>query len=157
MPALLQPLERGVDCGLLSGPAPAVADPGANLVRCGMPRIRVVPLVGPSALLLALSLGMNGQRFAFTVTCRSTGARVAAVARPGTRIGATGSAQMFIETPYRTTRSSAQSSKLWGRHSHLCRERPHGDHRIHRHASGFAMEARASAPRAQTDGVSALP
>ncbi len=66
--ALLAPLKQGRDVGLMSeAGCPGVADPGANLValahRSG---IRVVPLVGPSSLLLALmASGLDGQRFAF--------------------------------------------------------------------------------------------
>ena len=70
-----QPLLQGADAALMSeAGCPAVADPGALLVRaahrCG---IRVVPHVGPSAILLALmASGFNGQRSLFTVICRST-------------------------------------------------------------------------------------
>ena len=65
---LLAPLLAGNDVGLLSeAGCPAVADPGANLVALAQREgIRVVPLIGPSSLLLALmASGLNGQRFAF--------------------------------------------------------------------------------------------
>ena len=65
---LLEPLRAGHDVGLLSeAGCPAVADPGANLVALAQQEgIRVVPLIGPSSLLLALmASGLNGQRFAF--------------------------------------------------------------------------------------------
>ncbi|MCE1181684.1 MAG: SAM-dependent methyltransferase, partial [Rhodocyclales bacterium] len=65
---LLEPLRAGHDVGLLSeAGCPAVADPGANLVAAAQHEgIRVVPLIGPSSLLLALmASGLNGQRFAF--------------------------------------------------------------------------------------------
>jgi 16S rRNA (cytidine1402-2'-O)-methyltransferase len=68
LPELLAPLLEGRNCGLLSDAGcPAVADPGAALVRHAHARgVRVVPLVGPSAVLLALmGSGLNGQRFAF--------------------------------------------------------------------------------------------
>ena len=68
MQALRAPLPAGRDVGLMSeAGCPAVADPGAALVRLAHQHgIRVVPLVGPSSLLLALmGSGMNGQRFAF--------------------------------------------------------------------------------------------
>ena len=64
---LLAPLRSGHDVGLLSeAGCPAVADPGANLVALAQQEnIRVVPLIGPSSLLLALmASGLNGQRFA---------------------------------------------------------------------------------------------
>ena len=65
---LLAPLLAGWDIGLLSeAGCPAVADPGADLVALAQQAgIRVVPLIGPSSLLLALmASGLNGQRFAF--------------------------------------------------------------------------------------------
>lgn len=65
---LLKPLLAGKNVGLLSeAGCPAVADPGADLVKLAhLHNIRVVPLVGPSAILLALmASGLNGQRFVF--------------------------------------------------------------------------------------------
>ena len=68
LPALLEPLLAGQDAGLISeAGVPAVADPGANLVRLAHARgIQVRPLVGPSSLLLAvMASGLSGQNFAF--------------------------------------------------------------------------------------------
>ena len=68
LPNLLIPLLKGADGGLLSeAGCPAVADPGAKLVRLAHQRnVSVVPLVGPSSILLALmASGLNGQHFAF--------------------------------------------------------------------------------------------
>ncbi len=65
---MLAPLLAGHDVGLLSDAGcPAVADPGARLVEAAHAAgVRVVPLVGPSSLLLALmGSGLNGQKFAF--------------------------------------------------------------------------------------------
>ncbi len=65
---LLQPLEQGVDIGVMSeAGCPAVADPGALLVRFAHDKgFKVRPLVGASSLLLALmASGLDGQRFAF--------------------------------------------------------------------------------------------
>jgi 16S rRNA (cytidine1402-2'-O)-methyltransferase len=102
---LLRPIEAGVDCGLLSeAGCPAVADPGAALVRRAHALgIRVVPLVGPSALLLALmASGLNGQRFAFhgylPVERTARAKKLTDLENESERIGV---AQMFIETPYR--------------------------------------------------------
>ncbi len=66
--ALLDPIAGGRDGGLLSeAGVPAVADPGANLVRLAHARgVTVRPLVGPSSILLAvMGSGLNGQSFAF--------------------------------------------------------------------------------------------
>ena len=68
LPGFLAPAEDGEDVGLLSDAgAPGVADPGARLVRLAHERgIRVVPLVGPSAILLSImASGLNGQSFTF--------------------------------------------------------------------------------------------
>ena len=68
LPGFLAAAERGEDVGLLSDAgAPGVADPGAAVVRIAHARgIPVVPLVGPSAILLSLmASGMNGQSFVF--------------------------------------------------------------------------------------------
>lgn len=66
--ALIQPLLKGLDLGLMSEAGlPAVADPGSEIVAAAhRANIRVVPMVGPSSLMLALmASGMNGQRFLF--------------------------------------------------------------------------------------------
>ena len=101
--ALLAPLLAGEDCGLMSeAGCPAVADPGAALVRRAHESgIRVVPLVGPSSVLLALmASGMNGQRFAFhgylPVDKTPRASTIKAL-----EAQAAGATQIFIETPYR--------------------------------------------------------
>ena len=105
LPALLAPLLEGEDCGLLSeAGCPAVADPGADLIRLAHARgVRVVPLVGPSAILLAvMACGLNGQQFAFHGYLPVDGAararRLRELEDESTRSGA---AQVFIEAPYR--------------------------------------------------------
>ena len=104
-PELLLPLQNGQDCGLLSeAGCPAVADPGAMLVRCAHGRgIRVTPLVGPSAILLALmASGLNGQRFAFhgylPVEREKRRKKLRELESESQRADRT---QIFIETPYR--------------------------------------------------------
>ena len=103
--ALCAPLEHGVDCGLVSeAGCPAVADPGAKLVRrAHAAGIRVVPLVGPSSLLLAvMASGLNGQRFAFQgylpVDRATRTKRLTELERESAQGDIT---QAFIETPYR--------------------------------------------------------
>jgi 16S rRNA (cytidine1402-2'-O)-methyltransferase len=102
---LLAPALRGEDLGLISDAGcPGVADPGALLVaaahRAG---VAVIPLVGPSAVLLALmAAGMNGQAFDFHGYLPAKPApRDAALRRLDQAVARTGATQIFIETPYR--------------------------------------------------------
>ena len=103
--ALLAPLRDGIDVGLLSDAGcPGVADPGAVLVAAAHASgFRVVPLVGPSAILLALmAAGMNGQSFAFHGYLPvKADARAAALRHLEAESRAKAQAQLFIETPYR--------------------------------------------------------
>lgn len=103
--SLLEPALNGFDCAVLSeAGCPAVADPGAGLVRLAHARgVKVAPLVGPSALLLALmASGMSGQHFAFhgylPVNAQERARRLTALETESERGGVT---QMFIEAPYR--------------------------------------------------------
>ena len=105
VPQLLQPALNGEDLGLLSDAGcPGVADPGALLVaaahRAG---VRVVPLVGPSAVLLALmAAGMNGQQFAFHGYLPvAQEARIKALMALDDAVARSGVTQIYIETPYR--------------------------------------------------------
>lgn len=102
---LIAPLLAGEDVGLLSeAGCPAVADPGAALVRLAHRRgIRVVPLVGPSAIVLALmASGLNGQRFAFHGYLPVDRAqRKKTLQELEALSGKHGETQIFIETPYR--------------------------------------------------------
>ncbi|MET0344649.1 MAG: SAM-dependent methyltransferase [Casimicrobiaceae bacterium] len=103
--ALLAPARAGEDVGVLSDAGcPGVADPGAALVAVAhAARLRVVPLVGPSALLLALmASGMNGQRFAFHGYLPvKPDARLAALRALEQDSRSQRRAELFIETPYR--------------------------------------------------------
>ncbi|HEY9100612.1 SAM-dependent methyltransferase [Chitinimonas sp.] len=103
--ALLAPLLAGQDVGLISeAGCPGVADPGANLVRLAHQQgIRVVPLVGPSSILLALmASGASGQRFRFhgylPVEAGPRLERLRELERDSAKLD---EAQLFIETPYR--------------------------------------------------------
>lgn len=102
---LLAPLRAGLDIGLLSeAGCPAVADPGANLVALAQQEnIRVVPLIGPSSLLLALmASGLNGQRFAFQGYLPAKEAeRTTALRNLESESRKRSQTQIFIETPYR--------------------------------------------------------
>lgn len=102
---LIKPLSAGQDIGLMSeAGCPAVADPGALLVRCAHESgISVKPLVGPSSLLLALmASGLDGQRFAFHgyLPAREPerSSRIIELEKESADHRQT---QIFIETPYR--------------------------------------------------------
>ena len=103
--ALLGPLRDGADVGMLSDAGcPGVADPGAGLVAAAHGAgVRVVPLVGPSAILLALmASGMNGQDFAFHGYLPvKADERATALQRLESESRARAQTQLFIETPYR--------------------------------------------------------
>jgi len=103
--ALLTPLRAGNDVGLLSeAGCPAIADPGADLVALAQrEKIRVVPLIGPSSLLLALmASGLNGQRFAFHGYLPAKDSeRRKALGELELESQKRHQTQLFIETPYR--------------------------------------------------------
>jgi 16S rRNA (cytidine1402-2'-O)-methyltransferase len=106
IPALLAPLKAGHDLGLLSeAGCPAVADPGAALVLAAhRANIPVVPLIGPSSILLALmASGLGGQRFAFhgylPAKEPTRSQTIRDLEKAARRDHAT---QLFIETPYRS-------------------------------------------------------
>ena len=105
LPALLAPIVAGRDGGLVSeAGCPAIADPGAPLVRLAHERgIRVRPLVGPSSIVLALmASGLDGQRFAFNGYLPTDAAeRGRAIREAERRSAQLRQTQVFIETPYR--------------------------------------------------------
>ena len=102
---LLAPALQGHDVGLLSEAGmPAVADPGASVVHAAHALgLTVVPLVGPSALLLALAAsGLNGQNFAFVgYVPQDAEGRTSRIRTLESLAARTGQSQLFIETPYR--------------------------------------------------------
>lgn len=102
---LLAPVLAGTDAGLVSeAGCPAVADPGALLVRRAHERgIKVVPLVGPSSILLALmASGLDGQRFAFHGYLPvDAGERARKLRELEAHSRKAKETQIFIETPYR--------------------------------------------------------
>lgn len=102
---LLQPLLKGNDLGIMSeAGTPCIADPGSLLVSMAHEKgIRIVPLTGPSSLILALmASGFNGQNFVFhgylPVERRSRSAAIRQLENAAYRNDQT---QIFIETPYR--------------------------------------------------------
>ena len=105
LPSLLAPLLAGRHAGLVSeAGVPAVADPGADLVRLAHQKnIPVKPLVGPSSILLALmASGLNGQSFAFQgYLPTDSGQRANRLRQLEQRSRQEKQTQIFIETPYR--------------------------------------------------------
>jgi 16S rRNA (cytidine1402-2'-O)-methyltransferase len=103
--ALLAPLLDGRDAGLVSeAGVPAVADPGADLVRLAHQHgVPVRPLVGPSSLLLAvMASGLNGQSFAFNgYLPTDAGQRTKRIQQLEQRSRSEKQTQLLIETPYR--------------------------------------------------------
>ncbi len=103
--ALFAPVLNGQNVGILSeSGCPGVADPGALAVRFAhQHQIHVVPLVGPSSILLALmASGLNGQHFAFhgylPIEAKEAAKSIKEFERESKQKNQT---QIFIETPYR--------------------------------------------------------
>lgn len=101
----LAPLAQGLPVGVISeAGCPVVADPGADVVAVAQRKgYKVVPLVGPSSILLSLmASGFNGQSFAFHGYLPIDGGeRAKAMKRLEQRIYNENETQIFIETPYR--------------------------------------------------------
>lgn len=101
----LAPISKGHSVGVISeAGCPAVADPGADVVSIAQKRnVRVVPLVGPSSMILAvMASGLGGQSFAFNGYLPvQDGDRAKRLKQLESRAWAEGQTQLFIETPYR--------------------------------------------------------
>ena len=116
--------DSGEDVGLLSEAGlPAVADPGAELVAlCHRRGIEVVPLVGPSSLMLALmASGLNGQSFAFCgYVPAKTDERRSALKALEKQSAAARRSQIIIETPYRNDSLLADMLQTLAPRTRLC-------------------------------------
>lgn len=103
--SFIRPLLEGRDAGLLSeAGCPAIADPGSKLIHTAHTRnIPVVPLVGPSSILLALiASGFNGQSFTFHGYLPiDSGKRKEVIQKLEGESAKTGYTQIFMETPHR--------------------------------------------------------
>ena len=101
----IKPLIEGFDMGIISeAGCPGIADPGADVVRLAHEKnIKVIPLVGPSSILLSLmASGMNGQNFAFLGYLPVKPLeRIKSIKDIEKRSGIEKQTQIFIETPYR--------------------------------------------------------
>ena len=104
----LAPLEDGNDMGVISeAGCPAIADPGADIVQIAQKKgYKVMPLVGPSSILLALmASGFNGQNFAFVGYLPIRQAeRERTIRQLEHRAKTEHQTQIFIETPYRNAK-----------------------------------------------------
>lgn len=103
--AVLTHLQNGIDIGVMSEAGyPGIADPGNGVVQMAHQNgIKVIPLIGPSSLFLALATsGLNGQGFTFHgYLPKNESERAASIKQLNQIIFQTNFAQIFIETPYR--------------------------------------------------------
>lgn len=110
----LEPLRRGEPVGVMSeAGCPAVADPGSYPVSIAQREgLKVVPLVGPSSILMALmASGFNGQSFTFAGYLPQDAGKRNGRLREMEREIRSGRTQIFIETPYRNNRLIAELAK----------------------------------------------
>ncbi|MFR9523955.1 MAG: SAM-dependent methyltransferase [Rikenellaceae bacterium] len=105
---MVDPIEAGRSAGVISeAGVPGVADPGALVVEaCHRRGIKVVPLVGPSSIIMAvMASGLNGQSFAFNGYLPIKGPeRGKAIRNYERRAQQEGQSQLFIEAPYRNVK-----------------------------------------------------
>ncbi|UOB17697.1 SAM-dependent methyltransferase [Abyssalbus ytuae] len=120
----LNPCLDGHDVGILSDAGcPGVADPGADVVKLAHEKdIRVIPLVGPSSILLALmASGMNGQSFAFNgylpIESQERRVEIKKLERLSKDLQQT---QIFIETPYRNDKLLEALVQILNKNTMLC-------------------------------------
>lgn len=116
--SLLSPCQKGISIGLMSeAGVPAVADPGSRLVEIAHRKdIKVIPLVGPSSILLALmASGLNGQSFAFNgylpIDSNDKKRTVLELEKRSYNFDQT---QIFMETPYRNDKMFEFLLKILG-------------------------------------------
>lgn len=120
----LEPNKQGFDIGIISeAGCPGVADPGAEVVKIAHTKnIQVVPLVGPSSILLALmASGMSGQNFAFNgylpIKNPEKSQHIKMLEK---RMQTEGQTQIFIETPYRNAQMLDELIKNCDPQTMLC-------------------------------------
>lgn len=120
----LAPLRKGESVGVISeAGCPAVADPGADIVAIAQREgLQVVPLVGPSSILLAvMASGFNGQSFAFHGYLPIDSAqRSKRLKQLEARARAEKQTQLFIETPYRNAKLFADILSACSPQTKLC-------------------------------------
>ena len=121
---MLVPLEQGEPMGVISeAGCPAVADPGSDVVAIAQRKgLRVVPLVGPSSIILALmGSGFNGQSFAFNGYLPiEQEERIKALKKLEWKVYNEDQTQIFMETPYRNGKMIADILKACKPQTRLC-------------------------------------
>ncbi|MBU2996012.1 SAM-dependent methyltransferase [Cellulophaga baltica] len=124
IPTFLQPCLDGHDVGVISeAGCPGIADPGADVVRIAHEKnIKVIPLVGPSSILLALmASGFNGQNFAFNGYLPiEASERKSKIKRLEKLSKDYEQSQLFIETPYRNDKLFAELCKTLNPYTKVC-------------------------------------
>ncbi|MDR2909799.1 MAG: SAM-dependent methyltransferase [Bacteroidales bacterium] len=124
LPGLLKPVEMGFNTGIISDAGcPGIADPGADIVKIAHRKnIQVVPLVGPSSVLLALmASGLNGQNFAFNGYLPiKPYERTKVISILERKAKSENQTQIFIETPYRNKQLIADLLKSCQPSTMLC-------------------------------------
>ncbi|NDV44027.1 SAM-dependent methyltransferase [Flagellimonas sediminis] len=124
IPSYLDPCIHGFDIGVLSeAGCPGIADPGSDVVRVAHEkRIQVVPLVGPSSILMAMmASGMNGQNFAFNGYLPLDLAERKNMVKQLERTSLEkGQSQIFMETPYRNNKLLKDLLKILHKSTRLC-------------------------------------
>lgn len=121
---MIQPLLEGRNVGLMSeAGCPGVADPGAVIVKLAHEKgIQVVPLVGPSSILLAImASGMNGQSFTFNGYLPIDASEKKSTLKQLERISfEKNQSQLFIETPYRNNKIFEDMLATLQPSTHIC-------------------------------------
>ena len=122
--SMIAPCLNGINVGLMSeAGCPGVADPGAVIVKLAHEKgIQVIPLVGPSSILLAMmGSGMNGQSFAFNGYLPiDKGEKKAALKNYESLSNSKNQSQIFIETPYRNNKLLEDLLSILQPNTHLC-------------------------------------
>ena len=122
--SFLNPCDEGKSVGLISeAGCPGIADPGAEIVKIAHRKdIRVIPLVGPSSILLAMmASGMNGQKFTFNGYLPIENSdRKKALKDLERESFNTNTSQIFIETPYRNNKLLEEICKTLHPETNVC-------------------------------------
>jgi 16S rRNA (cytidine1402-2'-O)-methyltransferase len=123
IPGYLDPVLKGYDAGIMSEAGlPGIADPGSKVISLAHRKnIRVIPLAGPSSIILALAAsGFNGQNFTFHGYLPVKPPEKAARIRELERSLQSGYAQVFMETPYRNQKMVEALTTICSNDTKLC-------------------------------------